>query len=70
MWRDMSYDSPLASHTVAIITGYLLGDLLLVLLSLKPWGKGNISSPVDTCVHHVFGRSIKAARASDIKTDG
>jgi hypothetical protein len=59
----MSYDSPLASHTVAIITGYLLGDLLLVLLSLKPWGKGNISSPVDTCVHHVFGRSIEAARA-------
>jgi len=55
---DMAYqgNDNLPAKTIAVITGYLIGDLIVVLYTFGPWAPVVISGPVSTCIHHALGR--------------
>lgn len=62
---DTLHRSAEAPFAIAITTGYLLGDALLVAYSILPpavqrkwlgWEYGPISAPVSTLAHHLVGQ--------------
>lgn len=65
---DTMHRSAEAPFAIAITTGYLLGDALLVLYSCVPhhhvqrrcvgWEYGPISAPHSTLAHHLVGTFV------------